>query len=484
MTTQSITETDTELLPLPVAAAVADRAPSAALSRSHLQQWWPAIDLLVAAVVLLVPLRAAGSAPSAAALGLVGLTWALALGLSGAWSAHTRGDRLRAVPRAAAILGVGCWVAEAAWSPAATPAQLVAATAALMLATLLPRLLAQGLASTRGPTRVVLVGDGPEVHRLLGDLRAGPRSRWDVAAVCMTADGADDAAPLDASAEGVAIWIGVDTATDAARAARASAVVLAPGRDLDPSSARRLGWAAHAAGLDVYVGTGLLDVGPRSARLVPAGTAGLLRLRHATSPSAARGVKELLDRVGAALVLLLLLPLMGIIALLIRRDSPGPAIFRQQRVGRDGVPFTMYKFRTMSTGAAAQVDGLLDHNEGSGVLFKMRQDPRVTRVGTWVRRYSLDELPQLVNVLLGQMSLVGPRPALPGEVERYDVDPRHRLVVKPGLTGLWQVSGRSDLTWAEAVRLDLHYVDHWSLRLDAVIVLRTVSAVLAHRGAY
>ena len=169
------------------------------------------------------------------------------------------------------------------------------------------------------------------------------------------------------------------------------------------------------------------------------------------------------------------LPLLLAIAVAIRWDSRGASLFRQRRVGRGGTTFTMYKFRTMRTDADESRRRLSPTvNDCDGVLFKMRDDPRITRVGGVLRRYSLDELPQLINVVRGEMSLVGPRPALPHEVARYDVDPHHRLVVKPGLTGLWQVSGRSDLSWDESVRLDLHYVDNWSLALDLQIVLRTV----------
>jgi lipopolysaccharide/colanic/teichoic acid biosynthesis glycosyltransferase len=144
----------------------------------------------------------------------------------------------------------------------------------------------------------------------------------------------------------------------------------------------------------------------------------------------------------------------------------------------------MLKFRTMTSSAPDELAGLTERNEADGVLFKMSSDPRCTPIGLLLRRYSVDELPQLWNVVKGQMSLVGPRPALPQEVERYDLDPRRRLVVKPGITGLWQVSGRSDLSWAETVRLDVKYVDNWSLTLDLSILLRTVKAVVSHRGAY
>ena len=192
----------------------------------------------------------------------------------------------------------------------------------------------------------------------------------------------------------------------------------------------------------------------------------------------------MVERVGACIGLLLTLPALLVVGLLVRLDSPGPAIYRQQRVGRDGRLFTMYKFRSMSTSADDELVHLVAFNEADGVLFKIQHDPRITRIGGWLRRSSLDELPQLWNVVRGDMSLVGPRPALPEEVARYDVDPRRRLVVKPGITGLWQVSGRSDLSWAESVRLDVRYVDNWSLGLDLSILARTVRAVLGHRGAY
>jgi exopolysaccharide biosynthesis polyprenyl glycosylphosphotransferase len=219
--------------------------------------------------------------------------------------------------------------------------------------------------------------------------------------------------------------------------------------------------------------------------VVAAGDLGLVRVRQSLRPGPSLALKAVTERVLAALLLLVLAPLMIGIAIAVRRDSPGPAVFRQRRVGRDGREFTMYKYRTMRSDAESLVDELLDDNESEGaVLFKIRADPRITRTGGFLRRYSLDELPQLVNVLVGEMSLVGPRPALPDEVARYDRDPHRRLAVRPGLTGLWQVSGRSDLSWEETVRLDLHYVDNWSLGLDLGILLRTTRAVLGHSGAY
>ena len=212
-----------------------------------------------------------------------------------------------------------------------------------------------------------------------------------------------------------------------------------------------------------------------------------LRARPAAPRSrrAALIVKTVVDRVFALVALALLAPLLLVIALAIRCSSRGPVLFRQTRIGRAGRPFTMVKFRSMYDGAEHRLIDLLAHNDVSGgVLFKMREDPRVTPVGRVLRRLSLDELPQLINVVAGSMSLVGPRPPLASEVARYGAHERRRLLVKPGLTGLWQVSGRSDLSWADSIELDLQYVERWSLALDTAVLLRTVPAVFRAAGAY
>jgi exopolysaccharide biosynthesis polyprenyl glycosylphosphotransferase len=210
----------------------------------------------------------------------------------------------------------------------------------------------------------------------------------------------------------------------------------------------------------------------------------LLRVSMPTFTGGRRAIKGVVDRMGAALLLMLFAPLMVFVGLLVLVDSRGGAFYRQRRVGKDGREFTILKFRTMVAGAEGARAELADRNEGAGLLFKLRRDPRVTRVGAVLRRYSIDELPQLFNVLTGSMSLVGPRPPLPEESAAYDPDIRRRLLVKPGLTGLWQISGRSDLSWEEAVRLDLRYVEDWSLALDTVILWKTLRAVLYGQGAY
>jgi exopolysaccharide biosynthesis polyprenyl glycosylphosphotransferase len=251
-----------------------------------------------------------------------------------------------------------------------------------------------------------------------------------------------------------------------------------------PGELRALAGALAASGIELLVAPAIADVaGPRTIMRATAGLP-LLHVEEPTFAGPQRVAKDLIDRVSAALSLLVLAPLFAVVAVAVKLDTPGPVFFRQTRVGRDGRRFAMVKFRTMVVGAEGLLAGLEERNEADGLLFKLRSDPRVTRVGRVLRRYSLDELPQLFNVAGGAMSLVGPRPPLPAEVDLYKGHVIRRLLVKPGMTGLWQVSGRSDLSWDEAVRLDLYYVDHWSPTMDLAIIVRTFSAVLRGSGAY
>jgi exopolysaccharide biosynthesis polyprenyl glycosylphosphotransferase len=247
---------------------------------------------------------------------------------------------------------------------------------------------------------------------------------------------------------------------------------------------RELAWQLEKTGTGLCVAPAILDVaGPRTT-IRPVAGMPLLHVDHPELTGLRWVIKGMFDRVFAAAALIMLAPLMALIALAIRRGDGGTAIFRQTRVGKDGRPFMVCKFRTMVVDAEQRRAALLAHNDGDGLLFKMRNDPRITAVGRSLRKYSLDELPQLWNVLKGDMSLVGPRPALPAEADLYGSYVRRRLVVKPGITGLWQVSGRSDLAWDEAVRLDLRYVENWSFALDLQILWKTGSAVVLGPGAY
>ena len=279
------------------------------------------------------------------------------------------------------------------------------------------------------------------------------------------------------------VWL-AEAVHDALERKRPDVLAVAGTESLPTGALRTLAWQVERTGVDLIVVPTIADVaGPRVTVQAVAG----LPLLHVEPPrlsGGARVLKDAMDRVLSAVALVVLSPFLLLIAAAVRLTSRGPAIFRQERIGRDGKPFTMWKFRTMTVGAETQLEDLVVLNEHDGLLFKIREDPRVTRVGRWLRRFSIDELPQLLHVVRGRMSLVGPRPPLAAEVERYPDDVRRRLLVKPGITGLWQVSGRADLPWDETVRLDLYYVDNWSLSMDFVIMMKTVAAVLRGTGAY
>ncbi|WP_431901310.1 sugar transferase [Nonomuraea sp. bgisy101] len=254
--------------------------------------------------------------------------------------------------------------------------------------------------------------------------------------------------------------------------------------EFDGIALRQLAWRLEERDTDLYVASALMEVAGPRINIRPVAGLPLLHVDHPDLRGGRWLVKSAFDKVIAASGLLLLMPIFAVVALVIRAASRGPALFRQTRVGKDGKEFTVLKFRTMVSDAEKIKASLRELNESDGLLFKIRNDPRITPVGAWLRRCSLDELPQLVNVLRGDMSLVGPRPPLPEEVAKYGDDVRRRLLVKPGITGLWQVSGRSDLSWEESVRLDLRYVENWSLILDLQILWKTWPAVTRGEGAY
>ncbi|MER6459625.1 sugar transferase [Streptomyces sp. NPDC001288] len=327
---------------------------------------------------------------------------------------------------------------------------------------------------------VLAAGSPATVGDLITRTRKYPHIGWRVEAVCTTDGRGTDGDELD----GVPV---VGELTDVAKHVRHDGyrvVAVTPDPHWTPERLQRLAWNLEGSDAEMVVAPVLMEVaGPRLHVDAVLGIP-LLRVSLPTFTGGRRAIKEVVDRVGAALLLMLFAPLMGVVALFVLADSRGGAFYRQRRVGKDGREFTILKFRTMVTGAHTARAELADRNEGAGLLFKLRRDPRVTRVGGVLRRYSIDELPQLFNVLTGAMSLVGPRPPLPEECAAYGPDIRRRLLVKPGLTGLWQISGRSDLPWEEAVRLDLRYVEDWSLALDTVILWKTMRAVLHGQGAY
>ncbi|MEV5488570.1 sugar transferase [Streptomyces bobili] len=327
---------------------------------------------------------------------------------------------------------------------------------------------------------VLAAGSPATVRDLINRTRKFPHLGWRVDAVCTTDGRGLDGDQLD----GVPVVGRLADVADHVRHDGYRVVAVTPDPHWSPDRLQRLAWNLEGSDAEMIVAPVLMEVaGPRLHVDAVLGIP-LLRVSMPTFSGGRHAVKGVVDRMGAAILLMLFSPLMVFVALIVMVDSRGGAFYRQRRVGKDGREFTIVKFRTMVAGADRARDALADRNEGAGLLFKLRRDPRVTRVGAVLRRYSIDELPQLFNVLTGSMSLVGPRPPLPEESAAYGPVIRRRLLVKPGLTGLWQISGRSDLSWEEAVRLDLRYVEDWSLALDTVILWKTLRAVLYGQGAY
>jgi exopolysaccharide biosynthesis polyprenyl glycosylphosphotransferase len=330
--------------------------------------------------------------------------------------------------------------------------------------------------------RVLAVGQCAAVAALAEQFARSRGPAGVLVGCCVPGRAGTDAVPVPAT---VPVFGGIEDVTSAVAAAGADTVAVLPCPELSGPVLRRLAWALEGRVRHLVLVPGLTEVAFPRLSLRPVCDLPALHVRHPRLSGPGWFGKAMVDRLVALVALVVLAPVLLCIGIAVRATSPGPALFRQTRVGRHGRPFTFLKFRTMCFDAERYRDTLEPRNiNGDGPLFKLREDPRVTRLGAVLRRWSLDELPQLVNVLIGQMSLVGPRPPLPQEVARYSADTRRRLLVRPGLTGLWQVSGRSDLPWEDAVRLDLRYVDNWSPALDLTILFRTFAAVLHRAGAY
>ncbi|MEV6284958.1 sugar transferase [Kribbella sp. NPDC051770] len=415
---------------------------------------------------------------------LLPLAWVAAVALSRGYESRSFGsgaDEFRSILRSGlGLTAVVAVVSYATKSEIARGFVVLAIPATMVLALLLRYLLRRDLSRHRYRgrcmRRVLVVGRDAEAATLSERLTERPADGYRVVAVCRPrGDARPGLAPE--SMDEADIMAAVDRhAVDV--------VAIAADPELSGQSLRRLSWALEQRGVELIVSPGIIEVaGPRISVRPVAG----LSLLHLERPSSSAGphlLKSIFDRLMALVLVILALPLLLGIALTVRLTSRGPVLFKQHRVGRGNVPFTMLKFRTMVVDAEARLVELAPASDGNGVLFKLRSDPRVTKVGKVLRRYSLDELPQLLNVLRGEMSLVGPRPPLEVEVAKYAADDTRRMLVKPGLTGLWQVSGRSDLSWDESVLLDLRYVDNWSMTLDLLILWKTARAVLKGSGAY
>lgn len=326
--------------------------------------------------------------------------------------------------------------------------------------------------------RTVLVGHAQVATDLTTKLRRDSYHGLQVVAACVTG------MTGDGEIAGIPVIGGLGSVPEVVARFGADTVAVLACPEMSGVRLRELAWALEKRGTDLCVAPALLDVaGPRTT-IRPVAGLPLLHMDHPEFTGARRVIKSAFDKVLAISALALAAPVFMVISVAIWLGDGGTPFFRQTRVGQDGREFTVYKFRTMVRDAEERKAQLAASNENDGLLFKIRNDPRVTEVGSWLRRWSVDELPQLVNVLLGDMSMVGPRPALPEEAAEYGEQVRRRLAVKPGITGLWQVNGRSDLAWEESVRLDLRYVENWSLVLDLQILWKTLSAVLRGSGAY
>lgn len=397
---------------------------------------------------------------------MIVLAWLAALLLAGGYEIRRLGisdDEYRAVSRAfSGVLGIfalGALLAQ--WT--VRPLFLLVVLLLLPCAGLAGRFVARGWLRRnrrRGllNQRTIVVGRADSATALINSIRADHQQGLTPVAACVSgmSSAPDDVTDL----AGVPV-LGkpADTLT-AVDLADAEVVAIAADPDLSGVALRRLTWALAERNVELIVAPGLLDVAGPRFHLRPSTDLTLLHVEPPEPSVATQVIKGISDRALAGILLLLLAPLLIVTAIGIKLTSPGPVFFRQRRVGVHGEPFLIYKFRTMIVGAHRQVEELRQASEGNSVLFKLRDDPRVTRIGRHLRRYSVDELPQLINVLMGHMSLVGPRPSTPEEVDKFELDAVRRLRVRPGMTGLWQVSGRSDLTFDEMVLLDIYYAEN------------------------
>lgn len=413
------------------------------------------------------------------------LAWLAMLAAFGAYSLpylQTGVDEFRRVAAAslslAGAIGIGCYLFNVTLSRAFFVAAFGLGLPLLLLMRLARRrafsqLRRVGVLSTP----VVVAGSAIHIDAVARVLR---REKW----LGYRIVGALTADECTQTPGGLAVLGTVDQVASYARDLQLQAVIFAEGSFRDAQEFKRIAWELEQHATRIIVVPALTDISAGRLAARPVGGLPLVHVDRPQAVAASRWGKRLFDIVGSLALIAMAAPIVAVAAIAIKLEDGGPIFFRQRRVGRWGEGFECYKMRSMVVDAEARKAALQSSNEGAGVLFKMAHDPRITRVGRVIRRFSVDELPQFLNVLQGDMSLVGPRPALPSEVACYDRDAERRLDVRPGLTGLWQVSGRSDLSWEETVRLDIYYVDNWSMMQDVAIIGRTAKAVLGSSGAY
>jgi exopolysaccharide biosynthesis polyprenyl glycosylphosphotransferase len=418
------------------------------------------------------------------AFGLLPLGWVVVLWAQGAYDRRYLGggtDEFKRIVRASwTVVAVVAFLAFAnKWdiSRVSFAGALLGATVLILLLRYAARRVLY-LIRKRGHAvhQLLLIGSVPEALEVYAAITRNP-----TAGLVPVAIHATEGYPGAVRAP-VPVYTGRDLVS-LVRQVNADTVAVCGSASAEPGELRRLAWQLEGNGIDLVVAPQLTDIAGPRVHIRPVEGLPLLYVEEPTLSGLGWLVKNFLDRLVALVGLMMLSPLFVAVAIAIRRSDKGPIFFRQRRVGREGTPFSVWKFRTMYVDAEDRQATLADENESDGMLFKIKDDPRVFPVGRFLRASSIDELPQLLNVLLGEMSLVGPRP-LPAEDGDFLGDVRRRLLVRPGITGLWQVSGRSDLSWEDAVRLDLYYVDNWSLVLDLHTLWRTVGVVLRRKGAY
>ncbi|MGY2083209.1 sugar transferase [Blastococcus sp. SYSU DS0539] len=356
----------------------------------------------------------------------------------------------------------------------------LAAALTLVLRLFLRHRLHRQRARGRHVQTTLLVGHRNGVAALSEQMERESRHGYRVVGCCLPlASGDRD------TFDGLPVLGNLDEVVDVVRRYEVDTVAVLPSRELDGSALRRLGWDLEQTEAELLLAPAVTEVAGPRVQIRPVAGLPLMHVERPEFTGHRRIVKSVFDRSAALFGILFLSPVLVVLALAVKLTSRGPVFYKHERIGLGGKPFEVYKFRSMVPDADKLVDTLFEQsNEGNDVQFKMKRDPRVTRVGAVMRRYSLDEIPQLFNVLNGSMSLVGPRPHVTREVEQYGFDMRRRLLVKPGITGLWQVSGRSDLSWDDSVRIDVRYVENWTLTFDLMILWKTFGAVLRGSGAY
>jgi exopolysaccharide biosynthesis polyprenyl glycosylphosphotransferase len=485
------------LTPLPLVEPAANRIPRPVAAGHWTRRYVATLvveDALCALAAIAIGWAARLGFPNHSQVGLylvlsIGTTlgWLLCLQITGAYELRkvsTAANEVQRVLRAALNLaGTSAIVAYLAHISVGRVFIAIVIPAGAVLQILARWAVRKGVYSRRSrgewTSAILAVGTSESVRQLVDATRRNPLVGLTVVGACV-----EDAETNSEIAPGVPVLGDVRHAAALAEQVGADIVAVA-GSGLGPRRIRELGWELEGTGRAMVMAPGLTEVAGPRVHVSPVEGLPLMWVDQPQFTGLARVAKRAMDIIGSSLLLVLAAPFLLLIALLVRLTSHGPALYRSTRTGINGKLITVYKFRSMFADADQRRTALLALNEvEGGVLFKMRRDPRVTPFGRLLRKFSMDELPQLLNVLGGSMSLVGPRPPLPDEVELYHAHMHRRMLVKPGLTGLWQVSGRSDLSWDEAVRLDLYYVENWSLGFDIAIIARTMWAVLRGRGAY